>query len=390
MLRIGTPKIVKRNKKTKLVCGISVDNDIKEIYLEVDSKYGKYLCTERSDAYLIVLFYWAMRNNHNIICETPVTEDLYYQITEYLIPVLLKKSNQNLKSITIDCQTAPNLENEGAVVAGLTCGVDSFHSILNNLNSKCQSRKITHLIIMSLADSYKKNGNYEMISEKLYEKVRIVSKELKLPLIEINSNIRELFPIPPMHTLIRTFGIYALQKLFSVYYFASGFPIWTFNINDSTTTDCARYDLLLCKELSTKNLTIYSEGSQKSRYNKLEFIVDNEIVKKHLHVCIDDHINCGKCNKCIRTMCALDCMDKLNDYKHVFDVEHYYKNIDYYIKEVINLYNQCDIFTYEYIDRLFLKYKDNPIVKEFQKAAEDSTSTCFRCYKRADFLRENK
>lgn len=388
MIKIGVPKVIESGNKAKLVCTVWIDNISKEVFLEVDSKYGKYLCTERSDAYLIVLFYYAMRNGHDIVCESPVTEDLYYQITEYLIPVLVEKSRGKLRNITIECETDTNIENEGAVVTGLTCGVDSFHAILNNINSKFKSKRLTHLIIMSLADSYKKNGNYEMISNKLYEKARMVSEELGLPLIEINSNIRELFPIPPMHTLIRTFGIYALQKLFSVYYFASGFPVWTFNINDSIYTDSARYDLFLCKELSTKNLTIYSEGTQKNRYDKLEYIVDNEIVKKNLHVCIDDYINCGECSKCVRTMCALDCMDKLNDYKDVFDVEKYYKNIDYYLNKVIDLYDEKDIFIYEYIDKLFLKYQDNSIVKNFKKRGDMFSECCYRCYKKADCIRE--
>jgi len=388
MIRIGEPRVIESGNKARLICDILVDEKKKEIFLEVDLGYGKYLCTERADAYLIVLFYYAMRNGHDIVCDSPVTEDLYYQITEYLIPVLIEKGRGILKNITINCQTASNIENAGAVVTGLTCGVDSFHAILNNLNSKYRSRRLTHLIIMSLADSYKKKGNYEMISNKLYEKARIVSEKLELPLVEINSNIRELFPIPPMHTLIRTFGIYALQKLFSVYYFASGFPIWTFNINDSITTDSARYDLFLCKELSTKNLTIYSEGAQRNRYDKLEYIVDNDIVKKNLHVCIEDYINCGECSKCIRTMCALDCMDKLYDYKNVFDVEKYYNNIDYYLNKVIDLYNQEDIFIYEYIDKLFFKYQDNSIVRNFQKRGDISSGCCYRCYKKADCIRE--
>lgn len=387
MIKIGIPKVIEVGNKARLICDILVDEDKKEVYLEVDLKYGKYLCTERADAFLIVLFYYGMVHNHDITSEVCVSEDLYYQIREYLMPVLLEKGNGKLNKINIDCATGDNMTNEGGVVTGLTCGVDSFHAILNNIDSEYKSKKLTHLIIMSLADSYKKNGNYDLITNKLYEQARLVSDELKIPLIEINSNIRELFPIPPMHTLIRTFGVYALQKLFSVYYFASGFPVWTFNINDSVYTDSARYDLFLCKELSTRNLTIYSEGAQKNRYDKLDFIVDNEIVKKNLHVCVIDHINCGECSKCIRTMCALDCMGKLDEYRLVFDVDKYYNNIDYYLEKVIDLYKSRDIFIYEYIDKLFDKYKDNHIVSEFLKNNSRIGNGCDRCYKLADYIR---
>lgn len=390
MIRIGKPYVENNGNISRLVCNVSLDEKDNVVYFEVDKEYGMYLCFERVDAYLIVLFYYAMRHNHNIVCDGLVSEDLLYQINEYLIPVLYEKSEGKLNLINIECETADNLDNIGAVGTGLTCGVDSFHAIYNNLSDKYPSRKLTHLMIMSLADSYKKSGNYSKITSDIYKKAAAVSKELSLPLISVNSNIRELFPTPPMHTFIRMFGVYALQKLFGVYYFASGFPVWTFNINDSVFTDSARYDLFLCEELSTKNLVIYSEGGQKTRMDKLKYIVDQELVKKHLHVCVTDSVNCGICGKCVRTMCALDVLDRLVEYKACFDVKYYYDNIDYYIKQVIELYNQQDLFIYEYFDLFIAKYCDNPIVKEFKKIRKRN-KVCNRCYRLSDYVnKKNK
>jgi len=384
MIRITKPYVVSDGETSRLICKIYCDDEEKEIYFNVDKEFGKYLCFERADAFLIALFYFAMRNGHDIICESPVSEDLYYQITEYLIPVLLEKSKCKLKNINIQCELAENIQNIGAVGTGLTCGVDSFHAIFNNLNNKCKSRKLTHLIIMSLADSYKKDGKYELITNDIYSKAQIVSEKLNLPLIKVKSNIRELFPIPPMHTLIRLFGVYALQKLFGVYYFASGFPIWTFNIEDSITIDSARYDLLLCKCLTTKNLFVYSEGGQKTRIDKIKFISDYEVAKQNLHVCVKEASNCGKCKKCIRTMCALDSINKLEQYSSVFDVNYYYNNLDFYFNEIMKMYNDGDLFIYEFIYDLAEKYKNNSVFSNY-KVNDKKNDICNFCYRKSDY-----
>jgi hypothetical protein len=234
---------------------------------------------------------------------------------------------------------------------------------------------------MSIADSYKKEGKYQKTNEELHKKSKKVSKELNIPIIEMNSNMRKIFPIPPMHTLIRLFGVYSLQKLFGTYYFSSGYPIWTFNMEDSSLIDSARYDLLICKELTTKNLFIYSEGSQKDRLEKIKYISKYDIVKKNLHVCTKESYNCSKCSKCIRTILALDSINKLEDFKEVFDLENYYKNQEYYFNEAVKAYKEGDIFIYDFIDKLIKKYKNNEILKQIPKNKE----ICDRCYRKSDY-----
>ena len=381
MIIIEKPIIKEIDNKSRLICNVNIDNNINEIYLEVDKEYGKYLCNERCDAFLIVMFYYAMKYNHNIICKGMVSEDLYYQITEYLIPLFIKTSHSRLYNTKIKCKTTNNIENEGAVGASLTCGVDSFNTVLTNINNKLKSRRITHFTIMSIADSYKSNGAYDEINKKLHNKALKVAKELNIPLIDIHSNMRTLFPIPPMHTLIRLFGIYALQKLFGVYYFSSGYPIWTFNMEDSSLIDSARYDLLMCKELSTRNLVVYSEGSQKDRLEKVKYISKYEIVKKNLHVCTREAYNCSICSKCVRTILALDSINKLEEFSEVFDIDYYFNHQDYYFSEAIRGYNEGDIFIYDFIDKLQKKYKKNEILKNIKK----SNSICDRCYRKSDY-----
>ena len=342
MIIIDKPYIEKNDNKARLICSISEDDELRKIYVEVDKKYEKYLCYERSDAFLIVLFYYAMRTKQNIICKGLITEDLYYQITEYLIPIFEKCSHNTLKRIKIKATLAPNIDHDNGVGTSVTCGVDSFYSIYNNLKQNKYNHKLTHLMIMNLADSYKKRGNYKIISKELQDKAKKVADDLNLPLIILYSNMREIFPIPPMHSLNRLFGVYSLQKLFSIYYFSSSYPIWTFNLEDVSLISSARYDLLICKELSTKNISIYSEGAQLTRTEKIKAISKYDIVRNTLHVCINDSKNCCKCSKCIRTMACLDSLGVLDKYDHVFDIDNYYKNLDFYLNEIVKAYYNHD------------------------------------------------
>ncbi len=382
MIVIEKPFIKELKKKTRLLCDIIVDGEKRRVYLEVDKEYGKYLCYERCDAFLIVLFFYAMISGHDIICKSMVSEDLYYQITEYLIPLFQRNSYNKLKMINITCKTATNVKNIGAVGTGITCGVDSFYTIFNNINNPLNSKKLTHLVIMSLADSYKKNGQYKRVTKALYSKATRVSKKLGLPIVKLKSNMRELFPIPPMHTLIRMYGVYALQKLFGVYYFSSGYPIWTFNLEDCSLIDSARYDLLLCKELTTKNLFIYSDGSQMTRLDKLKFIANYDIVRKNLHVCVNDSYNCGVCSKCVRTITAIDSINCLDDFKSVFNINYYEKNRDYYFKKIVEMYNSGDLFIFDFVDDLIKKYTNNKILKTI---GNNKMVKCERCYRLSDY-----
>ena len=59
---------------------------------------------------------------------------------------------------------------------------------------------------------------------------------------------------------------------------------------------------------STENLQIISDGLEKSRLGKAQVVGDNDLAMQTLRVCWanpDDDYNCGRCEKCLRTMVNL-------------------------------------------------------------------------------------
>ncbi len=62
-------------------------------------------------------------------------------------------------------------------------------------------------------------------------------------------------------------------------------------------------------------VTLMNHGSWISRVGKLERIADNEVVRDTLRVCWqnpDLGLNCGRCEKCLRTMTVLEVLGLLD------------------------------------------------------------------------------
>ncbi|MCM1316180.1 MAG: hypothetical protein NC244_12510 [Alistipes senegalensis] len=338
--------VKKENIESTLYCDVVTNEGVKTLYISVSSEFSDYLTYERADAFVVGLLPWAMRNNQDIICEgIPITNELLYKLEHYLIPSLANSSNGQLNAIQIIANCCDPIENIGGVGTGITCGVDSFHSIYTHLNSKLSKYKLTHLVFMSIADSYKNSvEGYNCCTNNLLEQCEKVAKEIGIPLIVEHSNLRELFPTPPIHTFLRLFVVYSLQKLFGVYLWASGFPFFQFTLNDSNNIDSALYDLLSTTFISTSKLQILSEGGDKTRLEKTRIISKYNVAKKYLHVCTRSSKNCGICDKCRRTLCTLDAIGELENFTDCFNIDYYLKHRNKYISWIRSKYLEGDLF----------------------------------------------
>ena len=127
MLTIKQPRIERSERNVRMITDIVENKCVKTVWIEVDKKYEPYLCTERADAFVIGFLHYAMSHNHDIICEVPMGEYLYYQITTYLIDAIAKGSPlmHNIK-ITADVDQN-DLPCGGKVGTGISCGIDSLH-----------------------------------------------------------------------------------------------------------------------------------------------------------------------------------------------------------------------------------------------------------------------
>jgi len=386
LMRISQPKVVTKSGKSRLTAAITLEkeadqHEVRELWFEVDEKYHSYLCDERSDAFLVAMLQYAMRFGYDITCEAPITAELLYNLKFHLVPILCKSSSESWKNPKIIAETSAELlKTAGAVGTGMSCGVDSFHAAFDHRNDSEGQPRLTHLFINSIGSfdaNYQKldqaGPSKEEIKEATFARARRVAESMDLPLIESNSNFYQVYNndlFSKTHTYATIFSVLALQKLWGIYLFAGAGDYSQFSLYEHDTKDCGWYDLLSLNCFSMRHLRFYSEGGVKTRGKKTIAIANESLAQEELHVCILRTDNCGKCQKCRRTMVTLDAIGKLNDFKNVFPVIYYQKNLDEYLEWLAKGFVKDDVFAIE-IYNLFLKnekYSEilDPMIKDIK------------------------
>lgn len=332
MVRLSEIKIENNGDWVRMYTYITIGNNTpQKMWIETSKEYSEYLTYERSDAFVVGILNWAMREGHDIICDAPMGEHLYYQITRYVIPGLVAGSSK-MHPIKIECEIDSTLlPNAGCVATGVTCGVDSLYSIMTNEDSLFPLHKLTHLTFFNVGS----HGEGEQADKIFKERLRIAESfcnECNYPLVVINSNLHQVIHQDHFFSASYSacFAILALQKMWNIYYLASaGNDYNSFTLKNNHLRCSEDYEIFLLPLLSTNQLHIDSSGAGVTRQNKLKAIKEYRPSYKHLNVCTIDGPNCSRCEKCIRTMIGLESLGVLDRYKDVFDLDFYYKNKNY-------------------------------------------------------------
>ncbi|WP_425806412.1 hypothetical protein ACHOLT_05795 [Desulfitobacterium sp. Sab5] len=353
---IGKPKIAnKENGNAVLSAEIREKDSSFELWFEVEKEYEKYLCVERSDAFLVSLLPWAMMRSSDkdickIYCETPISEQLHHQLVNYYIPLLINNITYYHNVIIFTQTESEKLPSEGAVGTGISGGVDSSYTLAKYINCEDPNFQLTHGVYYNMGIY----GGFDSKSERqLQHKVSNIAHDCNLRYIKMTSNTclrlyeKAHAPIVPFVFIGATL---AMQKLFSIYYYSSGFSASDFYFSEA---DAAYFDLLNVHCLSTQNTHFYSSGVETTRLKKVEFITDFPFTYDNLAVCLDtsqDKGNCGKCAKCTRTMAELEAIGKLDKYSEVFDVQAFRDHPGYHWGYVL-LKSKSDSFCKEIVER---------------------------------------
>lgn len=337
MIRIEKPFIEYDKENAVLNTFINIDNKREILWFKVNNKFGKYLCDERGDAYLVAVLHYAMTHGHDIELDVPVTEDLLYNVDTYLIDGLVTYNpSYHRPTIKAEVASAP-LPNAGAVGTGISCGVDSLYALARESDSLFPNHKITHLAFNNVG-SHGVGEKAHMLYNKRLQRPREFAEEYGYEFVASDSNLMDVIKQSHFytHTYSSMFPVLCLQKLYSVYYYASGgYRYEEFTLEAKKGRCSGSYEILSLPAFSSHQLRIYSQGENMTRMQKLKRVVDYAPSYKYLNVCLHDGRNCGKCEKCVRTMMGLDVIGKLDLYKDVFDVEYYRKNKKWYLKQML-------------------------------------------------------
>lgn len=274
MMTIGKPYIEETATRSRLYSQIFFDgNPVYTVWYEVESKYAPYLCAERIDGLVVNLLLYAVEYGYDISSECEMSEKLYYQLVEYLIPSISANIQKYGAIDIIAPLTQKPIYSVGGVGACLSGGVDSFYTLFRHINRQESSFEITHLCFFNSGHSGGKGGEKARLRHfNRIAWIKSVADEMGKELLCVDTNINEFLNQNHRAThIFRTLAVVlVLQKLFSKYYFASSTPFTEFGFSDITT---GSYDLLTTKCISTESLEFYVSGGEVSRLDKLVFLL---------------------------------------------------------------------------------------------------------------------
>lgn len=193
-------------------------------------------------------------------------------------------------------------------------GVDSFYTLLKH------QEEITKIIFVHGFDIWLDDYAFR---DRVAKELREVARELQKPMIEVETNLREISD----------------RYVDWVDYFGCGFAsialllspqfkkIYIASSESYAHLDPCGSHPLLDPLWSTEYLEIVHDGCEANRNEKVARIAQNDIVLKSLRVCYENlHVrghyedrentyNCGCCEKCLRTMISLHAVGALEQCK---------------------------------------------------------------------------
>ena len=339
-LQLEAPSVTEKEGKVR----ISVDTvisaeDRKEMTLwyEVSGIDKNDLYVDRIDPFLIAILPYCMEKGYDIQVseKAGVSVDLLYQLTKILIPSL--KGYYDFHMININAKPVYEALKQGTgAAAGVSRGVDSFYTILNNLDGFFPLSYLTLFNVQSFGQ-YGGDAAREYFRKEV-EKAEKICEDLNreygthLSLITIDSNIQDKLPIR-----IYSSGPYRdagpmllLKQLLRVYYVAADVNLENFEIGGIAR----RYNPWIFYCLSTEGFRIQLFGTEASRLDKVEYISEFPVTYDNLRVCLQPLIkgekgilyesqnNCTcNCSKCRYTVMELLAVDGLEHYDKVFDLK---------------------------------------------------------------------
>lgn len=326
-------KMVCEEQWTKLQADISWRNKEEKVFFAVPIGLSNYIDETLVDPFVMAFVQIATKYDEDIIVKDAyITKSLAKKIETILIPSLAKMGCGTGKSQVISSyrNSQDNIDKKMAAT-GISLGVDSFYSILSNLNTVNKTNPINVTVYIHQVDDW--NSFYKSTLEELLKPRREVAQNYGLDLIPIVSNVRHVMEqelvFGQFHTFCHVGSVAALKKKIGVYYYATGYTDGEMILNFS---DSAYYENIIREAFTCENFKMISSGSSVTRFEKTKYITNDLIVLKYLDVCYHDrdnptkYINCSRCPKCYRTMATLDVIGKLDKYRDVFDIAYYKKH----------------------------------------------------------------
>lgn len=304
-MKINSIKIIEKRDKYILYWLFDYEGKGEEVWFKLPKKQVSKKNLLSGTPFLCFALLPAMAANENIdLNKLSISRKLYTRIGKIQETYLNWFPHLNLHRIRILNYSL--VENKptgnGKIVSLFTGGVDSFDTVLQNKKSKNDTEIDTILYVFGFDIHFKDRE----LKNQVKRYIDNVAKNLAIGTIYIETNLREFTEkivawdyilAPVFASVIHLFGGY-ITKLY--------IPSTTDNAHLFPDGSHPELDPLF----STESLEIIHYGSERTRIEKIiNNIASSDIALNNLRVCWLNYggkINCGLCEKCLRTMLALE------------------------------------------------------------------------------------
>jgi hypothetical protein len=322
---IHQPEIRNVDDQARLTAVVEAGSVKESLWYGVEARYGTFLTTNKHDCFVVALLTTAMRRGEDMVLRGPMSEKLYYNLSNYYIPMLvaLIPSLHRVQIVPTGLDSGGEHSRHGGVATGFSGGIDSFCVIADHVDAPPAFR-LTHLTFHNVGN----HGNRRLF-EVRRDRLRKCALDMSLEFVVIDSNLTEYLSGDRVasnfvltHVSRNVSAVLALQQLFGKYIYASTFQYQDCKVGEANDIACA--DPMSVHLLSTETLECMSHGCQHSRVEKTSIVTRFPLSHRYLDVCARNKLtpgNCSTCWKCARTLLTLEILDALSPYEGVFDVK---------------------------------------------------------------------
>lgn len=331
MILIKSSHISEEGEFARITYQLEINEEKKAIWYEVPIAFKSYLSEDRIDPLVVGILPMALGKGYNIVAsDIYISRKLIENLNHTLIPELLKRNISISKKMEIIAPTDETILacEPRQVGTGMSCGVDSLFTY------KGLEDSLTHLTNFNVGSH---GGKKELFIQRM-ELSKKFTQESGKQFISVDSNISEILNLPfePTHVYRSASAVLVLQKLFSAYYYSTGYAKSSFDFNTapmSLDDDSAKYEHFLLPLLGTEGTSLISYGEE-TRGEKILAISSYPLAQRYLNVCVKTIDNCGTCEKCLRTQLSLYSQNKLQNFGQVFDLTKFNKHKHYFVSEL--------------------------------------------------------
>ena len=302
------------------------DREEQELFFEVDKNYSNSLAIN-SNAFVAAAILPALRYGEKRLSiegeVCPVLLDRIEDVVSWMKHWYYNDRSEHIKIETKKVSKAPDDKDRNAGMF-LSGGIDSLYTLRSNR----LHYPLDHP--GSIKDALLVSGLEVRDPEKfgyVEKHIRSVAKDADVNLIPIHTNILDLGPkdvaefwgdfwVNEFEGAAFSAIAHALSNRLNKIFFSASYDVpIIFRWGKSFFTGSHP---LIDSNFSSSDLDVHLYGISFNRYEKTKLVADWDVALNHMRVCNlftkyqADYLNCGECEKCLRTMICLECLGVLD------------------------------------------------------------------------------